>query len=121
MNLEVRKEGEIVCVTLANKKLDSTNSTEFKGQIIDLINQGGIYLLLNLTFVEFVDSSGLGALISVLKTLKQCKGVIVICETKPAVQNLFKITRIDLVIDVCLNEKQGLEDINKKKNITCIQ
>jgi anti-sigma B factor antagonist len=94
-----------------------TTSTEFKARVADLINQGNNFFLLNLSEVPFVDSSGLGALISILKTLMQNNGEIVLCELNIPVLNLFKLTRMDSVFKIYASEREGLEALTEiKKN-----
>ncbi len=113
MNIETRKEGEIVFVKPLSKNIDASVCTDFKGRVVDLINQGNNFLLLNLSLVDFIDSSGLGAIISILKTLKLSNGKIVICDMKNPVLNLFKLTRLDHVFEICSNEKEGLALLTK--------
>lgn len=116
MNLETKKAGEFVCLKPLNQNIDATASTEFKARVVDLINQGNNFFLLNLSQVDFVDSSGLGAMISILKTLTQNNGDIVLCEMKIPVQNLFNLTRMNSVFRICSNEKEGLESLKEIKN-----
>ena len=120
MNLETRNENGIIILKPESKSIDATVSTTFKGQVVDLINQGNIFFLLNLSQVDFIDSSGLGAIISILKGLQPNKGEIVLCDIREPVLNLFKLTRMDLVFKIYLNEKEGLDFLinAKKKSIS---
>lgn len=118
MNLETKKTSEYVCLKPLSKNIDATVSTEFKARVIDLINQGNHFFLLNLSLVEFMDSSGLGAMISILKTLKINNGDIVLCELNKPVLNLLNLTRMNSVFKIFPNEKEGLESlIDMKKNL----
>lgn len=118
MNLETKKNGEVIFVKLLSQNIDATVSSEFKGRMVDLINQGNNFFLLNLSQVNFIDSSGLGAMISVLKVVTLNNGNIVLCELKTPVENLLKLTRMNNVFKICANEKEGLEFlINIKKNL----
>lgn len=119
MNLETKKAGEYVFLKPTNQNIDATASTEFKARVIDLINQGNNFFILNLSQVGFVDSSGLGAMISILKTLTLNNGGIVLCELNLPVLNLFKLTRMSSIFKICANEKEALEaivQIKKKLN-----
>lgn len=119
MNLETKKAGEFVFLKPIRQNIDATASTEFKARVIDLINQGNIFFLLNLSQVDFVDSSGLGAMISILKTLTMNNGDIVLCGLNAPVQNLFKLTRMNSVFKICSNEIEGLESLRAvKKKLT---
>lgn len=119
MNLETKKTGEFIFLKPLRQNIDATVSTEFKARIVDLINQGNNFFLLNLSQVDFVDSSGLGAMISILKTLTLNNGNIVLCELNMPVQNLFKLTRMNNVFKICSSEKEGLESLMEiKRNLT---
>lgn len=113
MDIDVRKEGEITVVKPLGSDINAAVSTEFKGAITDLINQGNRKFLLNLSKVDFIDSSGLGAIISILKTLETNKGSLAICEIKEQVLNLFRLTRMNQVFKIIQNEKEGLDFLNK--------
>lgn len=116
MNLETKKDQEFIFLKPLDQSIDATVSTEFKGRVIDLINQGNNFFLLNLSQVDFIDSSGLGAMISILKTLYLNNGGIVLCELKKPVINLLNLTRMNNVFKICSTEKDGLESlINLKK------
>ena len=108
MNLQIKKTGEVVLLSPL-KQLDTTTTTEFKARVVDLINQGSNFFLLNLSQVDFVDSSGLGAMISILKTLTLNNGDIVLCNLNSSVLNLFNLTRMNSVFKICSNEEEGLK------------
>lgn len=120
MDLEAKVEGEFTYLKPLSKSIDATVSTDFKGRVIDLINQGNNFYILNLSRVDFIDSSGLSAMISILKTLTLNNGDMVICEIQKPVLNLLNLTRMNNVFKICPNEKEGLEFLTKKKktNVT---
>lgn len=117
MNFEVRYENNIVIVKPLSKNIDASLSTDFKGSMIDLIDQGNNFFLLDLSQVDFIDSSGLGAIISILKTLSQNDGDIVICGTNPPILNLFKLTRMDQVFKIYTDEEEALTALTNEKSI----
>lgn len=116
MDLETKKAGGIIFVKPLSKNIDASVSTAFKGRFSDLISEGNNLFLLNLSQVDFMDSSGLGAMISILKTLKLNNGDIVICEVTNPVLNLLKLTRMNSVFKICSSEQEGLESLNAIKN-----
>lgn len=113
MNLEITKSEKCIVLKPLKQNIDVTTSSAFKGRIIDLINQGNTFFLLNLSQVEFVDSSGLGVLISILKMTKKNSGEMVLCELNHPVSNLFNLTRMNSVFKIYANEKEGLNALAK--------
>jgi anti-sigma B factor antagonist len=77
--------------------IDMSVSVLFKGQIVDWIQKGHQRIVMDLSEVESMDSSGLGTMVSLLKTIGRPDG-IVLCNVHKAVKNLFHITRFDRVI-----------------------
>lgn len=120
MELETKKENPIFYIKPLAKRIDASSSTLFKGQVNDLIAKGENLIVLNLAQVEFIDSSGLGALISILKTISNSKGMIAVCEVNTNVSNLFSITRINTILNISSHEddakNQITEWVNKKKS-----
>lgn len=116
MHLEVKKTGELMVLKPMSQNIDALVSNEFKGRVLDLISQGNNYFVLNLSEVKFIDSSGLGAMISILKTITLNNGDIVICELTNPVQNLLTLTRMNSIFKMCASEKEGLESLINLKN-----
>lgn len=80
-------------------RLDAGAAPALKSAVADLANQGRRRLVLDLGGTEFVDSSGLGALIHIHKTLDR-DGRLVLCNIDPKVSQLFKITRLDRIFHI---------------------
>jgi anti-sigma B factor antagonist len=115
MELETAKEDEILFITPTAKRIDASTSTAFKGKMVDLIVQGEKLFILKMDKLEFIDSSGLGALISILKTLSNSKGNIALCGVNANIMNLFQVTRLDKVFPIFTNWQQGKEFLEKWK------
>ncbi len=109
MDLETKKIGHCILLKPLNKSIDATVSTDFKTRVIDLINQGNKHFVVNLSLVDFIDSSGLGALIAIMKTLSLNNGKIVFCQINSPVKNLLDMTSMDKIFKICPDEKTGME------------
>jgi anti-anti-sigma factor len=64
MQLEQRNAGEALVVTPLEERLDARVATDFKERMAELIASGNSKIVLDLSKVEFIDSSGLGAIVS---------------------------------------------------------
>lgn len=111
MNLEIKQEKGLLLVKPLDKSIEATNSRDFKGKIMDLINQGNKMVILNLSKVEFIDSSGLGSLISVLKSLTNSQGKIAICEAQDPVIKVFTLTRLNQVFQFFPQEQAAINSL----------
>ena len=99
MQLEQSKEGKVVVIRVLENRIDAHLAPELKQQLGDLIESGDNHLVLDLSEVEFVDSSGLSAIVSAMKLLDG-RGDIVLCQPRPAVTSLFKLTRLDKIFRI---------------------
>ena len=71
MQIEVANEQGATIVRPATDRLDIEVAGEFRTMLLSLIDQGHRHLVVDLKDVTFIDSSGLGALVSALKTIKR--------------------------------------------------
>jgi len=113
MKIEDRKDGEILIVKPVEKRLDASVAVEFKGKMAEFIKDGNELIVLDLSDVKFMDSSGLGAIVSSLKTLGR-KGDLVISGTKEAVSSLFTITRMDRVFRMFANAEEAVSALSEE-------
>lgn len=98
MKLAQRTQGEVLVLTPQEDRLDAAAATSFKSQLADFMNQGRMRLVLDLGMVEFVDSSGLGALLSSYRSAVQSGGRLVLCGLRPQVRALFTLTKMNKVL-----------------------
>lgn len=87
-------------------RLDAAAAPVLRGTTADLANEGRFRVILDLKQVQFVDSSGLGALIHMHKTL-QPQGRLVLCQVDPKVGQLFKVTRLDRVFTLAADADEA--------------
>jgi anti-sigma B factor antagonist len=86
----------VLVVRVAEKRVDASKAPAFKEGMTRCIEGGQSQLVLDLSNVDFVDSSGLGAIVSCLKQLGP-RGNLAIAGAKGAVSRLFTLTRMDKV------------------------
>ena len=74
---------------------DGVNSIPFRHEVETLIQQGTVSILVNLENTTFIDSSGLGALVAALKTVRSAGGDLYLCSLNKQVQIIFELTSMD--------------------------
>lgn len=83
-------------VRVEDERIDASVAIQFKDRMRELATQAGNRLILDLGRVTFVDSSGLGAIVAVMKFLAPaCK--LELADLTPNVSNVFRMTRMDSV------------------------
>jgi anti-sigma B factor antagonist len=107
MAFDVRAEGDVTVVEPTDGRIDLETSAAFKTALDALLGQGHARLVLNLSQVTFMDSAGLGAIMSVYRQLDG-KGSLQVCGLHPRVKTLFDITRLTRVIGIHADEVQAV-------------
>jgi anti-sigma B factor antagonist len=99
MQLNVSQAGNNTVVAVISPRLDASVAPQFKTEMSDIVNGGAKNLVLDMSSVKMIDSSGLGTLVTILKLLGG-QGSIVIRGATPSVLGLFKLTRMDRVFTI---------------------
>ena len=99
MQLKITQTAADAVVEVQSLRLDASAAPQFKTEMLELVNNGAKHIVLDLSVVKLVDSSGLGSLVSILKALGG-QGSIVIRGASPSVLGLFKLTRMDRVFTI---------------------
>lgn len=73
---------------------------DFRLKIRDYMYEGKINFVFNFSKCDFIDSTGLGALVSIYKKCVEKQGTLKLQHLKPEVNELFKLTRLDRVFDI---------------------
>ncbi len=108
MNIESANKNGVLILTLLDKRLDAKLAVDFREAMDELIKKGQHRIAFNMSNIEFIDSSGLGAIVTCLK-LMGAKGKFVLYGLKPPVVSMFKMTRMDRVFDIYDTEDQVLD------------
>ncbi len=96
MRIETRSEAGSLVVLLRDDHLGADVAAEFKRQVMGQLLAGVRVVLLEISQVTFIDSTGLGALVAIRKRLGD-GGVLAICGSQPLMLELFQLTRLDRI------------------------
>ena len=86
--------------------IDSTKTTSFRQEISEQVNAGADVVVIDFKEVTFMDSSGLGALVLALKTVRAAGCKLVICSINEQIKILFELTSMDKVFQIFLNREE---------------
>jgi anti-sigma B factor antagonist len=103
-------EPGLAVVTFSEERIDVANSVAMKNRLIGLIETGKGHLVLDLGSVRFIDSSGLGMLVTLLKRAGM-QGGVVVCRLQAPVASTFKLARMDRVFPIFADVPAALASI----------
>ena len=95
-------------LSLREERLDAHNSWELKDRISRLFQEGQRDLVIDLRDVQFIDSSGLGALLSGQKNALQRSASFVLAGLQPRVRSMFELTRLHHIFEIYPNLQEAL-------------
>jgi anti-sigma B factor antagonist len=90
---------DVLVISLGEESLDAGNVRAFREAALALL-QGHTRVVLDLGGVQFVDSSGLGALLACLRQANLRRGDLRLCQLTPPVQALFDLMRMHRVLQI---------------------
>jgi anti-sigma B factor antagonist len=100
MNLQIEERGRVVLLVVQEERLDAHNSGELKAQMARLFEEGKNNLIIDLQGVKFVDSSGLGAMVSGFKNASSRNGSLKLSGLQLQVKSMFELTRLHRVFEI---------------------
>jgi len=102
------KAWENVTVMYLSGRLDLSSGNRLKEEIKNRVAAGKITIHLNLRDIEFVNSSGLGALVSVMKEIRIQRGRLTLSDLADYVQEIFDITQLSHIFEIFTTEEEAL-------------
>jgi anti-sigma B factor antagonist len=97
-------------ITVDETRIDAATAVQFKDAMRSLVEQETANVLLDLSRVDSIDSSGLGAVVAVMKFLGSGR-TLELAGLRPKVQAVFRLTRMDHVIMIHESRDSALEQV----------
>ena len=107
MQLAVETIGNVAVVTIPVEDLDGTNAEEFKHDIAPVLATHS-NLVLDLSRLHFVDSAGLGSMISCLRRLNATGGDLKLSGMSTAVRAVVELVRMHRVFDILPTKEEAV-------------
>ncbi|AKG22444.1 STAS domain-containing protein [Calothrix sp. 336/3] len=86
--------------------LNAISGNQLRREINDHIAAGDKLFLIDLEAVEFIDSSGLGALVSSMQNIKASGGEMCVCSIGEQVKMLFELTKMNKIFKIFANQQE---------------
>jgi len=75
-------------------------AAELRERLYQYLSKGETHFMLNFSNCTFIDSTGLGVLVSIYKKCMELNGSCKLCSVNGQVMRVFKLTRLDKVFDI---------------------
>jgi anti-sigma B factor antagonist len=112
MDINKRTKDDIVILDITGE-IDLYNAPEIKDIINKLIEEQKYNVIINLEKVSYIDSSGIGALISSLSNLKKYQGGLKIINVYASVRKVFELTKLTSFFEIFDAEEDAVASFTK--------
>jgi len=118
MTTNIRKLGSVTIVDISGKIELGEESAALRDLVRDLLSKGQKQILFNLGDVNYIDSSGLGHLVSAFTSVRNHGGELKLLNLSNNIQNLMQITRLYTVFEIMDNEAAAVKSFSQSAGAT---
>ena len=111
MKFELKADKHASVVHLPQRMVMAHTPT-YRAAIIDYNNKGHTKLVIDMSQLDYIDSSGLSVLISARKQVMAYQGGIVLLNPSNSVRALIELTRLHQILDIYETEEQALQGLS---------
>lgn len=112
MKISFKKENEVIIIVPEGANLDARDASEFKKEVIDLITKNNIQkVIIDLHQLQFIDSSGLGSFLSVLKTLNSQGGNLRLSGMKNPIRSMFELVAMHKIFEIYNTNEEAIRSL----------
>jgi anti-sigma B factor antagonist len=99
MQLQTQTRPKVLSILVMEDRIDAASAIQFKERMRDLTQTADQRVVLDLARVQFLDSSGLGAIVAVKKLLGPDRA-LELSGLTPTVEKVFRLTRMDTIFTI---------------------
>ena len=107
MEISKNQTGSVTILTL-NGRLDLTSGGELKEKMKAQFDAGNVKIHLNLAKVDFINSSGLGALVSLMKETRLRHGRLTLSDLAAYVREIFEVTQLAHIFEIYQTQEEAV-------------
>lgn len=108
MSFTIAKSGEITLVEVEGQLIVG-NRQELKQRVLDELEHGERHFLIDFARTGYIDSSGLGVLVSLSKKIRELGGELRLANLNDDLRTLFELTKLDTLFQIADTRERALE------------
>jgi anti-sigma B factor antagonist len=108
MGFEVSQNGEVTLVEVEGQLIVG-NRQELKQQVLEQLESGDRKFVIDFAKTGYIDSSGLGVLVSLSKKIREQGGELRLSSLNEDLRTLFELTKLDTLFRIADTKEQALE------------
>ena len=108
MSFAMTREGEILVVDVGGQLIVG-NRQELKQRVLDELERGERRFLIDFAQTGYIDSSGLGVLVSLSKKIREQGGELRLANLNDDLKTLFELTKLDTLFQIAETRERALD------------
>lgn len=108
VTIETTQQGDPLVLRIVGESLETENVASFRSVIAPILERSK-RIVLDMSLVTFMDSTGLGSMLSCLRTVKAKDGAIKLANLTPEVRQLFEMVLMDRVFEIYASVEEARE------------
>ncbi len=108
MSFQVSKSGDVTLIEVEGQLIVG-NRQELKQQVLDQLEGGDLKFVIDFANTGYIDSSGLGVLVSLSKKIREQGGELRLSSLNEDLRTLFELTKLDTLFRITDNKDQALD------------
>lgn len=108
MSFTIRKDASGAIVVGVDGQLIVGNRHELKQKVLDALEKGEKKIVVDFSNTGYIDSSGLGVLVSLAKKLREEGGELLLAGLNPDLRTLFELTKLDTLFNITDSADEAL-------------
>jgi anti-sigma B factor antagonist len=113
LQTQTRQVGDVTVVDLRGRIILGEESASVREAVANLLSEGHVKILLNMSAVDYMDSSGLGMLVSSVASVRKAGGEMKLVNLSDKVDDLMEVTRLYTVFDIEDDEQKALASFER--------
>jgi anti-sigma B factor antagonist len=108
MSFSIKKDGQVVVVDVEGQLIVG-NRQELKQKVLDELEKGERKVLIDFSRTGYIDSSGLGALVTLSKKIREQGGELRLANLNDDLKTLFELTKLDSLFQISDTRERALQ------------
>lgn len=107
MSFDVKKQNDVTVIDVEGQLIVG-NRQELKQKVLEQLENGGRKFLIDFSSTGYIDSSGLGVLVSLSKKIREQGGELRLANLNEDLRTLFELTKLDTLFHIASNRQEAL-------------
>jgi len=108
IKFKIESFDDITIIKMPMNAIDAGNIMDFKTDIAPVLDKCD-QVIFDMSRIKFLDSSGIGAILSCMRKLHSQGGSLIMCNVREQLIQLLKLVRLDRIIDIYPTRKEAIK------------